>query len=429
MSEWKTSPLGGLTSFLGRGKSPVYANENEIMPMPVLNQACVQHGRLDLSKLKFVTRRFWESLPLERRLQPGDVLINSTGTGTLGRIGFWNEGMEATFDSHVTALRFPEEHCSRFFYHLLSTERCRSIIEGDCTSGSTNQVELLREQLKRVQLRHPSDKHEQQTITKVLSKIDEAIVQTEALLAKQQRIKTGLMHDLLTCGLDAQGRLRNPSIHRFRKSIFGMIPEEWRPSNAGAECDQICVGIVIRPSQYYSETGVVALRSMNVQPGFFDLSEVVRISHEANASLSKSRLKAGDVVTVRTGEPGTSAVVTSDLESCNCIDLVISRPSKSLRPHFLAVWMNSAFAVEHVLQNQGGLAQQHFNVGEMKKMPIPIPSIDEQDRIMERTAAVEQTANKIEASLAKLRRLKIGLMHDLLTGERSVTPLLTNSRS
>ncbi|MEI6083747.1 MAG: restriction endonuclease subunit S [Verrucomicrobiota bacterium] len=268
---------------------------------------------------------------------------------------------------------------------------------------------------------------EQKAAAKVLIKVDHAIKQTEALLAKQQRIKAGLMHDLLTLGLDSHDRLRDSSTSQFKPSRVGEIPIDWNPSTVGAECDEVCVGIVIRPTQYYAEQGPIALRSLNVQGGFFDLSNVVRIRHEANERLSKSRLRAGDVVTVRTGEPGTSAVVVPELEGANCIDLVISRPGRRLRAGFLALWMNSAFGKKHVFQNQGGLAQQHFNVGAMKLLPIPIPDVTEQDAIVVRGKAITSAHDELQETLVKLRRLKSGLMHDLLTGRVPVTPLLPNS--
>jgi type I restriction enzyme S subunit len=76
----------------------------------------------------------------------------------------------------------------------------------------------------------PADRNEQRFVAWIFHTLDGAIQQTEALLAKQQRINTGLMHDLLTRGLDAQGRIRDPSTHRFKPSRFGSIPEEWNVS-------------------------------------------------------------------------------------------------------------------------------------------------------------------------------------------------------
>ena len=73
---------------------------------------------------------------------------------------------------------------------------------------------------------------EQIKITKILSTVDQAIEQTEALIAKQQRIKTGLMQDLLTRGIDEDGNLRSEDTHEFKDSPLGRIPVEWEVSKS-----------------------------------------------------------------------------------------------------------------------------------------------------------------------------------------------------
>ena len=70
-------------------------------------------------------------------------------------------------------------------------------------------------------------KSEQTKIAEILSTVDQAIEQTEALIAKQQRIKTGLMQDLLTRGIDEDGNLRSEETHEFKDSPLGRIPVEW----------------------------------------------------------------------------------------------------------------------------------------------------------------------------------------------------------
>lgn len=75
------------------------------------------------------------------------------------------------------------------------------------------------------------DKKEQEKIAAVLSKIDLTIAQTEAIIAKQQRIKTGLMQDLLTKGIDENGNIRSEETHEFKDSPLGRIPVEWESNN------------------------------------------------------------------------------------------------------------------------------------------------------------------------------------------------------
>jgi type I restriction enzyme, S subunit len=88
-----------------------------------------------------------------------------------------------------------------------------------------------------------------------------------------------------------------------------------------------------------------------------------------------------------------------------------------VRPHYLAIWVNSDFGRGQVLRRQGGLAQQHFNVREMQRLLIALPSPAEQLEIETRLQGCGERIRAECVYLSKLRLLKLGLMHDLLTGK------------
>ncbi len=265
---------------------------------------------------------------------------------------------------------------------------------------------------------------EQQRIAEILSAVDEAIQHTVALIAKTKQIKAGVMHDLFTRGVTADGKLRSPREEEpqlYRESLLGWIPKEWEARPCSEVCDLITVGIVIRPAQYYVLEGVPAFRSANIRETGIDPSDLVFISPHSNALLAKSQVRAGDVLSVRTGYPGTSAVVPNAFAGANCIDILITRPSDCLRSAFLAAWINSSLGKEQVLRKQGGLAQQHFNVGELRDLLVALPATSEQDQIIARLAAVNDKLAAEEELVKKYQRVKRGLAHDLLTGHVSVT--------
>ena len=159
----------------------------------------------------------------------------------------------------------------------------------------------------------------------------------------------------------------------YKQTEVGVIPEDWATRPCSALGDLITVGIVVRPTQYYTKQGVPALRSANIREDGIDESDMVFISEKANALLSKSQVRTGDVLTVRTGYPGTSAVVSPNFAGSNCIDILITRPSKAIDSKFLSAWINSSFGKYQVLRNQGGLAQQHFNVGDLRNLVVALP--------------------------------------------------------
>jgi type I restriction enzyme S subunit len=127
----------------------------------------------------------------------------------------------------------------------------------------------------------------------------------------------------------------------FKQTEVG-IPEDWETRRCFEISERITVGVVIRPTQYYVPYGIPALRSANIRENGISDSDLVFISEKANAMLAKSQTRTGDVLTVRTGYPGTSAVVRPVHAGWNCIDILITSPSASVDSDFLARWINSA---------------------------------------------------------------------------------------
>ena len=135
---WKRKRIGDICTFLGRGISPIYDDDGESL---VVNQKCIRNRMLSLEQ----ARRQKKEYKAEKSLRHLDVLINSTGTGTLGRVAqCWFCPTNTTFDSHVTVARATEEVNRLWFgYALLDLE---SVFEG-MGEGATNQKELSRSRI------------------------------------------------------------------------------------------------------------------------------------------------------------------------------------------------------------------------------------------------------------------------------------------
>jgi len=160
--------------------------------------------------------------------------------------------------------------------------------------GSTMQ-HITRKELARFGALFPIDKIEQSKIAEILSTVDRAIEQTEALIAKQQRIKTGLMQDLLTRGIDEHGNLRSEETHEFKDSPLGRIPVEWEVVRLGT-VSQVSSGLTLGKTHSGPNTIELSyLRVANVQDGYLDLSDVKEIRVPLSY-IDKYQLKVGDVL-------------------------------------------------------------------------------------------------------------------------------------
>lgn len=185
--------------------------------------------------------------------------------------------------------------------------------------------------------------------------------------------------------------------------MFGSRPEASLES-VSAVCDRITVGVVVKPASYYVDSGVPALRTLNVKPGFIDESDLVYFSQEANdGPVAKSKLRQGDVVVSRTGRAGVAAVVPKHLVGANAIDLIIISPrSDRVDSQYLEVLLNSPIGTRLVAGEQRGQIQQHFNVGSLKAAKLPIPELRKQQEFAER---VKRTRAVLDSACAQVREV------------------------
>nr|WP_287411681.1 restriction endonuclease subunit S [Pseudodesulfovibrio sp.] len=204
----------------------------------------------------------------------------------------------------------------------------------------------------------------------------------------------------------------------FKQTEIGIIPEDWEIKPCSSVSSLITVGIVIKPTQYYSKQGVPALRSANIREDRIDPQNMVFISEKANSVLTKSQVQTGDVLTVRTGYPGTSAVVPPEFDGANCIDILITRPSKVMDSRFLSTWVNSEHGKNQVFKNQGGLAQKHFNVEDMRNLLVALPPTKaEQEAIAEALSDADGLIESLEQLIDKKRQIKQGAMQEFFIPE------------
>jgi type I restriction enzyme, S subunit len=184
-------------------------------------------------------------------------------------------------------------------------------------------------------------------------------------------------------------------------------------------CDEITVGIVVRPASYYVENGVPTFRSLNIRPDKLNLDNLVYIrSSENDTILSKSKIRSGDVLVVRTGYPGTACVVPPKFDGANCIDLIILRPKKQIiNSEYLSRFLNSDYGKAQALAGNTGLAQQHLNVGAIRQVKIPLPPLALQQQFSLIVQDVERIRERQADSKGEIGGLFDGLIARAFEGE------------
>ena len=181
--------------------------------------------------------------------------------------------------------------------------------------------------------------------------------------------------------------------------LFGTETEfdRWPCCTIGDVAD-VCVGVVIKPTQYYTDTGIPAFRSLNIGEMRVKDSDWVYFTEEGHQKNQKSVVHKNDVLVVRSGAPGTACVATEKYDGYNAVDIIIAHPDNSkINSIFLAAFTNMPHGMNQIRERTGGAAQQHFNVGGYKAMRLIMPSIELQNQY----AAFVEQADKSKVAVQK----------------------------
>jgi len=270
----------------------------------------------------------------------------------------------------------------------------------------------------------------QRRITEILSTVDEAIEQTEALVAKYQQIKAGLMHDLFTRGVTSDGQLRPTHAeapHLYKESPLGWIPKEWEVTRLDSVAVVDRGKFTIRPrndprfygGQYpFIQTGDVALAGGRTLYSYFQsLNEL---------GLSVSRLfPSGTIMVTIAANIADTCILGMPMCAPDSLVGVQPKTREDVRFIELSIRRRKSWLESRAPQT----AQRNINLEDLRPLLISWPDPRERSKISEIYETQDAAIKSFETHLKKLQKEKHGLMHDLLTGrvrvqvERAETPV------
>ena len=358
------------------------------------------------------------SLLITTRASLGYCVINSVPVTT-------NQGFKS--------IVFRQSSNPDFYYHWarkVSTELKRR------ASGTTF-LEISGSDFKQIKLPVPPSA-EQQKIAQILDTLDTQIQKIEALIAKLDKIKEGLLRDLLTRGIDQNGLLRptpEQAPEFYKESALGLIPMEWEAMRLKS-VTRIAHGYAFSGSAFTDKpTGPVLLT-----PGNFHRNGGLYFT-ERNTKWYSGKvpvgytLSPGDIVTVMTDlSPqtlilGMTTVVQKGhelLHNQRIGKIVLSNP-KRWCSMFLSAQMSSFKFRSRVIAKATGTTVRHTSPEKILSEYVLVPGIEEQTETSRIIATHEQRISEEKNVAKKLLAHKHGLMNDLLTGRVRVTPLLKDA--
>lgn len=293
------------------------------------------------------------------------------------------------------------------------------------SQGSTFEA-INTTELNKWLIHFPNNSAEQTKIAEILSCIDTAIEQTEAMIAKQQRIKTGLMQDLLSKGIDEHGNIRTEQTHAFKDSELGRIPVEWEVKTVG----EVMNIIDPNPSHRYPETSGIGVPLVSTEnfsgDSDYDLTFAERVPFELfEQQKRRFQFSPDDIIFARKGRIGLARLYGLEQKVFSHTVVIIKPKNNLMNTHFI-LWSVRAQRffdeIEKRMNSNSGVPT--LGVEFIKAIPTTMPEINEQLRIVDALNKTELQATHELKKLAKLKRQKNALMQDLLSGNVRVNGLI-----
>jgi len=403
VEEWKNITIGEclktLTDYTANGsfeslkKNVIYYSEYEY---------AVLVRTTDLGKFIFIPERFTDKKGYKylrkTSLFGGEIVIANVGSvGKVYRVPEYGQLM--TLAPNMYLLKFNQTISDEFIFQYLSSYLFRKKLFENI--ASTTLQAINKDNLRNISLSIPKNYLEQTQIAAVLSLIDRAIEQTEAIIAKQQRIKTGLMQDLLTKGIDEDGNVRSEATHEFKDSPLGRIPAEWEVKTLNK------VASLQRGHD---------IREIDLIPGNCPViaSSGIIGFHKFSTS------SAPNVVVGRKGSIGNVHYIDSDFWAHDT-SLFVTNFFGNHEKYVYYLFSN--LKLERFGTKSGSPS---LNRNDIHPLLVGIPNSTEQRKIVRVLSECDKSLTGFSEELEKNKRRKTGLMQDLLTGNVRVTALLND---
>ena len=446
---WCWAPLRSLASFIGRGRGPTYVEENGV---PVLNQKCIRWRKLETQHLRLTSRDAFDRLAPELKLRHGDLLWNSTGTGTIGRATVYDGSIEeVTVDSHVTVVR-PVEIEPRYLGYFVEMGRVQHLVD-EAHVGSTNQRELPRAFVEALLL-PLAPLPEQRLIVDRIDALFTEIADGEAALQearkgletfrsallkaaitgeltrewreKNQPVETG--HDLLAQIKTERGeqfagrRKRFRDFELFDTSDLPDLPGGWAWAQV-ADVGSVQLGRQRAPKHHQGEHMHPYLRVANVFEDRIDLADVKEMNFTP-AELETFELTPGDILLNEGQTPdllGRPAMWRSNVRGY-CFQNTLLRAFEPLDPEFcLLVFRHYLHAKRFKRESQITTNIAHLSSGRFANIEFPVPPIEEQKEIVRLTldglGSAADTRILLNSQLSDAVRLRQAVLKSAFEGK------------
>ena len=429
---WEWVRLNDITSYIQRGKSPKYSN---IPIYPVIAQKCNQWSGFSIDLARFIDPETVHSYQKERLLRDGDLMWNSTGLGTLGRLAIYHENKNpygwAVADSHVTVIRVLSGFINcHFIYNFLSSPIVQSVIE-EKASGSTKQKELLTKTIKEYLIPLPPLAEQQRIVEAIESALERVYEYAKSYNRLEQidkefpdKLKKSILQYAMQGKLVEQGpndesvevlleKIRAEKQKLFEEgkikkkdleiSIVSQgddnsyyeevpydIPESWMFVKLNVVAN-IFSGYSFKSSEYSNE-GIRIVRISDFDENGLINKNIVRQKYQEK--FNKFEIYQNDILLAMTGGTvGKNTILQTLPERMFLNQRVANIRSYYIKHNFIYHFLNTP-RIYNLIQKQKNSTNDNISLTDIQNFLVPLPPLSEQTRIVDK---IEQSFAHIDA--------------------------------
>ncbi|WP_311172991.1 restriction endonuclease subunit S [Halobellus ordinarius] len=399
--EWSAKRLGDIKRLITRGKQPTYDDDG----IPVINQECIYWDGWHFENLRYLDEDVGEDWKDKYFPQRGDVILNSTGQGTLGRAQVYPDNKRRAIDSHVTLLRTDDELNPYFHRYFLESHLGQALLYSMCVNGSTGQIELSKTRLDLQPVPLPP-LPEQRKIATVLYTVDRAIEKTEEVITQTERLREGAMQDLFSRGVRGYDD--------FQETKYGTIPASWEVKPVREIADRIGSGGTPNTGkeEYYGGD-IEWVKTDDLNSGLVDSAKTTITAKGLDESAAKLFPEGTVVFAMYGGALGQNGRLGMEAAMNQaCCGIVTD---KSEMDSYL-LHQQLIHRKKQLTALSAGTHQQNISQSMIEKFEVFVPPLDEQKEMVNILKSIERTIETNTNEKERLKRLKRGLMQDLLSG-------------
>lgn len=398
-------PLKEITTLVKRGITPKYSN---IAGIEVINQRCIRDGKIDFNLVRNHDPN--KNFSDEKKLKKYDVLVNSTGVGTLGRVAqFYNDNVEViyTADSHVTIIR-AEDHINKVYFGYAIKEK-ENFIES-MGEGSTGQTELSRIRLEEEVFINVPPIKIQNNIAEILLNIDKKLEINNKIIENLESQAQAIFKSWFVDFEPFQDR-------NFVESELGLIPEGWEVNQIGKITSCKLGGTPSRKKEDFWGGEIPWINSGAVNKERI-LHGTEYITEEGlNSSATKLLPKKTTLVAITGATLGKVSLL--EIDCCTNQSVIGILENEEMPYEFIYLFIKKN--IKNIILNKTGAAQQHINLNDIRTTKILIPDSSVMGLFKNLMSPIFRQIENLHFQNQTLAQTRDTLLPRLMSGEIDVS--------